>query len=380
MRNHISVSSVFGRTESSVARVVRVLSALLIGLVATQTHALAVLTVYTAGDKVINEGSPVWTVFSGSAFYYYAFPNLTGNDGQSTDTEASPQVQPVGNNFLMPLVSSSHNNSGWAYAPGSSKSAPIYKYCYPNNTPSWPGPVYNFNTSTHMSYATVPPTCPYDYMGIVDDSAMYSGMKGFYFVGTFSGSAIINPTYPTTQASAAVFFHQQNSFASGYEYGFAYYFTNPVNSAHPFVFYWDDAANCGGLGFCQTGTTWSTNTANWVFEHYETSSDSGAPAPIPNPATTQNSLGQYTWGFSVYFTSNGQSFRVQMWDPNNLAVKYDEIITPPSSQYTMSVVNGYNGTIQGSTGAVTLNFQNPGQATDGSVAPSMNIQALKAGK
>lgn len=197
-------------------------------------------TYFGAGSGNQQERARVDSLYSG-VFYYYAFPNPggTSGDGQSTHTPANPQTQPVGNSFQMPVYVSGGDDAGYTYTSGGSS-----KIASPTARHNGPAPCTTSIQRPKLRTRQNPPTCPCKYIEVVDDSPMHSGMKGFYFVANFSGCATlntmynpINPSNPyCTPAGAAVFFHQQNSFAGRYEYGFFYDFTNPINSSWPFGF------------------------------------------------------------------------------------------------------------------------------------------------
>jgi hypothetical protein len=357
---------------------------------------LVLLTVGVPLSAQLNQNAPVWSSYSPGHFYHRDFS--VAGFSTTASPNALPLSEPLNVDYTFPTYSQP-GNGFYEYANGinftdprdSSQRCTIppgdVNQATPNPNRYWIiGGVYNHG----VPIARAPQSAHV--------SDFQPGIKGLLFQGSFSGTA---SGTASDAALAVVYYHQEACYAGHFEYGFSYdfvpqFYPGTAVQKSPFYFYWSKETNCFGTCFADVAGTTPVGHQDGTTNDLATTTPTLRYTPLPDLRTTANSLGQFVWGVSAYFDySAGGNFRVQIWDPNNFSLLYDQIITPvintglSGSVFTTTpfaidqVSGGAAGSpsyaVNGTSAYVTAGFSLVGSPTPGTL-PNFHLDYLKAGK
>ncbi len=347
----------------------------------------------------LNQHAPTWSAYSSGHFYHRDF----SVSGYSTTANpyALPLTDPSNVTYTFPTYSQP-SNGFYEYANGSSftDSRDSTQRCTipPGDTnQATANPSRYWFLGGNYNHGVPVPRGPQS----AHVSDLEAGIKGLLFEGKFSGTASGGSS---DAALAVVYYHQDPCYAGHFEYGFTYDFVpkyNPITSAQlsPFYFYWSSDTNCYDFT-CYETSSQMTLVGAQVGTTNDLAMTTGTLryTPLPDLRTTANSLGQYEWGVSAYFDySSGSNFRVQIYDPNDYSVLYDEVISPvintggtsgttyTSTAFATDQVSGGSAgspsyAVNGTSAYATAGLSLVGSPTAGGTAPSFYLNFIDAGK
>jgi len=172
-------------------------------------------------------------------------------------------------------------------------------------------------------------SCPtFSFPSVGYRSGQFEGAKGIQFYGAFNDGSWPNNTIPGQQVEEVVFFHQQNCYYGGIEYGFDH---NVITGS--LAFYWGTNENCGAYQASPGDNTFNGSRCrngqypggSVLYSDYSTYNSSRL-APLnrllicPSPARSGTScpLGS-NYHFIAYVFQDTDSrfkFRVQVLNPD----------------------------------------------------------------
>ncbi len=214
-------------------------------------------------------------------------------------------------------------------------------------------------------------------------TASMSGVKGFELSGGFDGSTGILGQ----SLLEAVFFHQQNCWSGGPEYGFT-----RDNVANTFAFYWSTNSNCGAYPntFCLNG---QYSAGSPVYEDYSTYNSGTDIAPYISQSISLPSGDNYIYHAYIFQDVDSRyKFKVEVLNSDRSTYSGQTLIVDPNTDGSCSpykdgpcttIANWYPiDTLYGATGYLTIGLvrADTGNVQSPAVPPTITVANISVGQ